>query len=263
MRRILPAALRALSAALLAVLLLGGCGAGPVRVGGDSAGVDVSAAPPPPDDARMMPAIMGPPPDPPLEELVYRIGPDDQIDVSVFGVPELSAETQVNLQGLVALPLLGPVYVSGLTPREAEQEIERILASRYLRDPRVTVYVKDSASLNVTISGAVGSPGVKPIRGRTTLSDALAQSGGVSPVGKKHQVVLYRGQRVDGLIPDSSSNPPLQAYVVDYQKIITGRMRDPLVIGGDKVYVPPSGLAVFFSPVMNILQTWVWPYRPL
>lgn len=219
-------------------------------------GQEVSQAPP---GAELVPAIIGPPPDPNVEQLIYRLGPYDELRVDVFGVPDLSLENgKVNLQGLLAMPLIGPVGVNGLTPEEAEVEIARILGERYVRDPRVTVYVINSASLNVTLSGAVARQGVQPIKGRETLSDILAQAGGVAPVGKRKQVVLYRAK-------DSKQDPlnqELQAYVIDYQQILDGKMRDPLLMGNDKIYVPSSGLAIFFGPVANILQTWIWPYRP-
>ena len=218
----------------------------------------------PPAGAQLMPAIVGPPPDPSLEDLIYRIGPYDELKIDVFGVPELSTEAQVNLQGLVAMPLLGPIKINGLTPEEAQAEIARQLGSRYLRDPRVTVMVKNSASLNVTITGAVNSQGVQPIKGRTTLTDILAQAGGVNKLGKKGQVVLYRGEGPPGQASarDTAADPRMQAYVIDYQAILDGKMRDPLVVGDDRIYVPESGLALFFSPLANIVQTFVMPYRP-
>lgn len=218
----------------------------------------------PPPGVELMPAIIGPPPDPSLEDLIYRIGPYDDLKVEVFGVPELSTEAQVNLQGLLAMPLLGPVKVNGMTPEEAQAEITRQLASRYLRDPRVTVYVKNSASLNVTITGAVNSQGVQPIKGRTTLTDVLAQAGGVNKLGKKAQVVLYRGEGPPGQAArtGAAADSRMQAYVIDYQGILDGKMRDPLVVGDDRIYVPESGLALFFSPIANIVQTFVMPYRP-
>ena len=222
----------------------------------------------PPAGAQLMPAIIGPPPDPSLDDLIYRIGPYDELKVEVFGVPELSSEAQVNLQGLVALPLLGPISVNGMTPEEAQAEITRQLGGRYLRNPRVTVMVKNSASLNVTITGAVGSQGVHPLKGRTTLTDILAQAGGVNKLGKKGQVVLYRGEgpsnQASPRITSSGpgADPGMKAYVIDYQAILDGKMRDPLVVGDDRIYVPESGLALFFSPLANIVQTFVMPYRP-
>ena len=206
-----------------------------------------------------MPAIIGPPPDPSIDALIYRIGPYDDLRVEVFGVPELSGDAQVNLQGLVALPLIGLIKVNGLTPTEAEAEIARQLSDRYIRNPRVTVYVKNSSSLNVTISGAVGAQGVLPLKGRKTLTDILAQAGGVTQLGKKRHVVLYRGKAT----PGAPGGEGLQAYVIDYKAILEGKLRDPLVVGNDRIYVPESGWAIFFSPMANVFRTFVMPYRPL
>lgn len=212
-------------------------------------GLDAS---PPPAGAELVDAIIGPPPDPSIEDTIYRIGPYDDLQIDVFDVPEFSGGGQVNLQGLIVLPLIGPVNVNGLTPAEAEQAIEEILGARYLRNPEVMVYVKNSASLNVTVSGSVGTQGVHPIQGRKTLTDILAVAGGVAPVGKKREVVLYR----------AGPNAQNQAYVLDYQQILDGKMRDPLIVGNDRIYVPASGIAVFFGPVAQIFRTWAWPYRP-
>lgn len=222
--------------------------------------IDGQEVHPPPPDAELVPAIIGPPPDPRPDQLIYRIGPYDELRVDVFGVPDLSLPTgRVNLQGLLAMPLIGPVNLNGMTPAEAETEIARMLGERYIRNPRVTVYLINSASLNVTLSGAVARQGVQPIKGRETLSDVLAQAGGVAPVGKRKQVVLYRA--TDPLQQDPL-NQRLQAYVIDYQQILDGKMRDPVLMGNDKIYVPASGLAIFFGPVASIFQTWIWPYRP-
>lgn len=201
-----------------------------------------------------MPAIIGPPPDPSPEDLVYRIGPFDSLSVDVFGVPELSTVAQVNLQGMIILPLVGPVMVDRMTPHEAEVKIAQELATRYLRDPKVTVSVKTSANLNVSVSGYV-SQGLHPITGRMTLGDMLAKVGGVQPTGKKRHVVLYRLKSRPGAANDGD----YQAYVIDYQAILDGTLRDPLLVGYDKIYVPPSALALFFDPWLSVFRTYATP----
>lgn len=207
-----------------------------------------------PSGIKLMPAIIGPPPDPSPADLIYRIGPFDNLRVDVFGVPEISADVQVNLQGLIVLPLVGPVMVDRMTPHEAEVKIAQELATHYLRDPKVTVNVKSSANLNVSISGYVNQ-GLHPITGRMTLSDMLAKVGGVQPTGKKRHVVLYRLKGRPGVASDGD----YQAYVIDYQAILDGKLRDPLLVGYDKIYVPPSALALFFDPWISVFRTYATP----
>jgi polysaccharide export outer membrane protein len=173
--------------------------------------------------------------------------------VDVFGVEELSSEGRVNFQGLYTVPLVGPVALAGQTTDEAETAIENILASRYIRNPSVTVYVDETANMNVTLSGKMN--GTLQITGRTTLGQILAAAGGVPPVGKKSQIVIFRATEATR----HTANPELQAYVVDYQAVLEGKMRDPLLVGKDRVYVPPSALAIFLDPWLGVFRT----YAPL
>ena len=99
----------------------------------------------------------------------YRIGPLDVLDVSVFKVPELSKSVQVADSGSINLPLVGEVQASGRTAQEMERDIAAKLGAKYLRNPQVTVYVKEYNSQRVTIEGAVKKPGVYPIKGKTSL----------------------------------------------------------------------------------------------
>ena len=197
-----------------------------------------------------MPVTIGPPPDPTLEELTYRIGPNDQLNVEVFGQGEFSTKGQVNFQGLFKMPLLGGIPLNGLTPEEAEKKIERALSERYLRDPKVTVHVENSANMNVVLSGKIS--GVRQISGRTTLGELLSAAGGVPPVAKETEIVIFRASNETRQTP----YPKYHAYVVDYDAIIKGKLRDPLLVGNDRVYVPPSLLAIFFDPWLGVFKTY-------
>ena len=110
-------------------------------------------------------------------ENVYRIGPFDVLDISVFQVPELTKSVQVADSGTINLPLVGEVHVAGRTPQQLEHDLTARLGAEYLQNPQVTVVVKEYNSQNVTISGAVKKPGVYPIRGRTTLLQMVALAG--------------------------------------------------------------------------------------
>lgn len=206
-----------------------------------------------PEGVDTVPLTIGPPPDPDLADLIYRIGPYDQLRIDVFGVEELSSSGRVNFQGDYTLPLVGPVSLDGLTTDEAEAKIEGILGSRYLRNPSVTVYVDESANMNITLSGKMN--GTRQITGRTTLGQVLAAYGGVPPVGKKRQVVIFRATEATR----HTANPDLHGYVVDYQAILEGKLRDPLLVGNDRIYVPPSALAIFLDPWLGVFRT----YNPI
>jgi len=110
----------------------------------------------------------------------YRIGADDQLSVTVYQAPELNTLTRVSEQGLLSMPLLGPIPAAGLSAYELEQKIEQALRAKYIKDPAVTVQVTDVRSRPVNVVGAVQRPGIQQIGGRARLLDVLSAAGGIT-----------------------------------------------------------------------------------
>ena len=108
----------------------------------------------------------------------YRIGPDDLLEIQVFGVEQLSRAVRVNSRGQVSLPLIGLLDVGGMTAQEAEATITLKLADNFLQNPQVSLFIKEYTTQRVTIEGAVQKPGIYPLRGPTTLLRSLAIAGG-------------------------------------------------------------------------------------
>jgi polysaccharide export outer membrane protein len=135
------------------------------------------------------------------------------------------------------LPLIGRVQVAGRTTPEAEQIIADKLRQKYLQSPQVSVSVKTYGK-RVTVSGAVASPRVLPDDGNTTLSQAIANAGGVSEIGNSDRVHVAR-----------SMNQHVQDDVYDLDDIQAGKVTDPLLHGGDIVVVERSGYRVAFKEI--------------
>ncbi len=110
----------------------------------------------------------------------YRIGPDDLLEISVFEAPELNRSPRVSAGGEISLPLLGPVPSAGLTPRELESVLEELLRRTFMRDPHVSVFVREMQSHPVSVFGAVKRPGVFQIRGAKTLVEVLSMAEGLA-----------------------------------------------------------------------------------
>src|SRR5215207_4542635 len=85
----------------------------------------------------------------------YRIAPLDVVEISVFGVPELSRTVQVSSSGTINLPLVKEVHAGGRTSIELEHDISAELDKKYLQQPQVSVYVKEFNSQRITVDGAV------------------------------------------------------------------------------------------------------------
>jgi polysaccharide biosynthesis/export protein len=111
---------------------------------------------------------------------LYRVGPEDQIRIEFFGVPELSQEYHVDGLGNIMMPLVGQVTVSGLTLGEIEQLVAAKYAESYLRSPQVNARVTEYRSQQFTVVGAVSNPRVYSVSRQTTLVEALAMAGGVT-----------------------------------------------------------------------------------
>jgi polysaccharide export outer membrane protein len=162
----------------------------------------------------------------------YNIGVGDKLSIRVFQVEDLSFdELVVDTSGNINLPLIGAVRGSGRTAGEMSADIAGRLAAQYLRNPQVTVTVKEAASQKITVDGAVTRPGVYEMRGSTSLLQAVAMAEGPSRVADLTKVAVFRS--IDGR---------RSVAVFDLSAIRQGRATDPQVLGDDVIVVDTSRL---------------------
>jgi len=122
----------------------------------------------------------------------YRLQPNDTVEVQYRYTPEYNTTATVQPDGSIALPVTGTVRVAGLTPREAARAITAKAAER-LREPEVSVLLKDFVKPYFTIAGEVAKPGRYDLRGNVTLIEGLALGGWLTRESAKHsQVLLVR-----------------------------------------------------------------------
>jgi len=172
------------------------------------------------------------------------------LQIAVFQAPELATKERVMASGEIFLPLIGAVKVAGLTQEEAEQLITRKLAESYLQNPQVNLFVEESATQKITVMGDVGAPGVFPLKGQMTLLEAIALARGTRDTAED-EVVIFRG----------AGTTDMKAYVVDIDEIQTGRLTNPLLVGGDTVHVAQSGTRVFFDKFLGYVRLGAIPIQ--
>jgi polysaccharide biosynthesis/export protein len=173
----------------------------------------------------------------------YRIGPLDTLKITVFREPDLSLEeVPVDASGNVLLPLIGQMQASGKTSQELAGDVSSRLASRYLVDPQVLVFVSKSASLVVTVEGQVKKPGVYEVTGQMTLLQAIASAEGPTQIAKLSEVVVFR--RTAG-----------QQYAARFNldQIRDGRAADPKILGNDVVVVGLSSAKSIYRDALVAL----------
>jgi polysaccharide biosynthesis/export protein len=196
---------------------------------------------------KEVPSAPGPAP---IQESDYIIGPQDKLDVNVFQVQDLSKAVIVETNGTVLLPLIGQVRASGRTVKDLSNDIAEKLGEKYVKDPLVTVTVTESASQKVTVDGAVMQPGMYPITGNTTLTQAVALARGTIEDANLRHVAVFRNE-----------GDKRMAAVFDLSQIRSGKMPDPQVRANDVIVVDTSnGRRIIRS--LGTLVPFMYLFRP-
>lgn len=156
------------------------------------------------------------------------LGAGDVFDVRVFGEEQLSSSYRVAQDGSIDFPLVGRLTVAGLEPTEIADLIQRELRERdYLRNPQVSIYVKEYNSKRVSVMGAVARPGTFPVSSQMTVVQAISLAGGFTPLANRDGTVLTRRQ-----------NGELRRYPIAAGEVAEGNAEDLTVRAGDIIYVP-------------------------
>ena len=122
----------------------------------------------------------------------YRIGLQDEIKITVFDEPDLSAMYRVDADGAITFPLVGHVDAAGLTLSEFQQRITTMLAAGFLRNPQVRVEINQYKSQFVYVIGEVRAPGKITMTGTTmTLLEALALAGSPTANASNEVIVVH------------------------------------------------------------------------
>jgi polysaccharide export outer membrane protein len=124
----------------------------------------------------------------------FRIGPEDVLDISVWGDEALnSVLVPVRPDGKISLPLVSDVQAAGFTPMQLREVLIKRL-SEYLAKPQVSVIVKEVHSFKVSVLGEVKTPGRYELKSQATVLDVLAQAGGFSEFASRSRILILRTQ---------------------------------------------------------------------
>ena len=134
------------------------------------------------------PAAPGTAPAPAAESVAapagYRLGPDDEIKIAVYGQPDLSVTTKVKSDGTVRLAMLRPIDARGKTTAELADAIAgQYAAGGYLTNPSINVEVSQYVSRFVTVLGNVPQAGNYPLDRPYSVAAMLAKAGGSTAIG--------------------------------------------------------------------------------
>ena len=165
----------------------------------------------------------------------YQVGVGDLLEVETYQQEEISGEFMVEDTGTIIFPLLGPVQVADKTTAEIAGHLETLLEKDFYVDVQIKVEVVEYASQPVTLLGEVQQPGTFYLKGKTTLTQILAEAGGLKSTAGP---LLELRRLTDG---EESDGPAVFAFST--AKLLTGEEgRDVIVQAGDVISVSAKKL---------------------
>lgn len=172
------------------------------------------------------------PPDESTNSPMLALGVGDAVSVQVYGRPELAITTYVADDGSIPVPLAGNVQVRGLSPSDAGQAVAQAFTKgKFLLNPQVTVLLVQFRSQQVSVLGAVRTPGRFIVESRSTVLDVLAQAGGTTENGS--DVIVLLRPDAEGTLKRTPIN--LKGLANTTQSLPTMTLK-----GGDSIFVPPA-----------------------
>jgi polysaccharide export outer membrane protein len=204
----------------------------------------------------------------------YKLGPGDLIEIGVFGV-EFSHTLRVSASGLIKLPVIDAVAVSGMTAAELERKLASLLDGDVIQNPQVSVFVKEYRSQPVFVLGSVKTPGQYQIMQQLNIVDVLSMAGGLLP-SAGDEVTIRRPVATSENSPDKQ----VETIKIDLEKLLeSGDLSLNIPVqGGDVVNVVErqprlvyiigevNRAGVFALPVkgeLRVTQAFAWAGGPM
>ena len=199
-----------------------------------------------------------------LAQTNYVLGPQDVLNITVFGEEDLSRKYTIEQDGSFTFPLIGRITARGLTLRALEQELKkRLVSGGFLKNPEISVAIDAYQSQRIMVWGQVNNPGEYQLSGDTTLLSALAKAGSVT-ANAGREAVIVRAAKPSGTSAAPPSDPEI--IKIDLHELQEGNLALNIPLrDGDTINVPkaqsvfvsgqvknPSGYAV--EEGMTVLQ---------
>jgi polysaccharide export outer membrane protein len=164
----------------------------------------------------------------PFDPSSLTLGPGDKLEITIFyGNKESKATYSLDASGQVEVQYIGNVTAGGKTSRLVQEEIQQRLADGYLKDPIVSLTLVEINSLKCSVIGQVARSGTIKFTPGMTIVEAIAQSGGFSPMARKNLVQVTR--TVEG---------KKKTYDIPVEMIAEGKRPNFQMMPGDEVFVP-------------------------
>lgn len=164
----------------------------------------------------------------------FLLGPEDELEISVWKNLDLSRTTAIRPDGLISMPLIGDIQAAGLTADALAQRITERLKQYFATTPAVSVIVKTTNSYSVYVLGEVVKPGKFQLKSYVTVLQAISMAGGFTNFASKNKLRIVR-------VIDDVDHKRKEVHIpVRYDDLVSGRGEpgNIVLVSGDTVVVP-------------------------
>lgn len=182
----------------------------------------------------------------------YVIGPQDVLMITVYDQEDLNGKFPVDADGTFTFPLIGRVKAGGLTLRQLETELKRMLMDGFFRNPQISVGVEQYKSQRVFIVGEVRNPGPYALSGNMSLIEAIALAGSALPTASGEALIVRAagGETTNG--PTMPNGDKSEVETVDLKSLQSGVLAQNVALrDGDTIFVPRAESVYVFGQVKN------------
>lgn len=164
----------------------------------------------------------------------FLLGPEDNLDITVWKNPDLSRTTAIRPDGLISIPIIGDVQAAGLTADALAHRIADRLKQFVAGNPAVSVSVKDLNSYAIYVLGEVTKPGKFSAKSYVTILQAISMAGGFTDYAKKNRIQIVR------IRPNGDHKVHEIRIPVRYSDLLagSGEPGNIILLSGDTVVVP-------------------------
>jgi polysaccharide export outer membrane protein len=157
----------------------------------------------------------------------YVLGPDDSVQVIVYGQPEFGVTTRIKSDGTIVMPLIGTLKAAGMTNITLAKAVtDKLTSNGFLKDPIVNVEIGNYLSKTVNVAGKVTTPGIYALDRQYHALDMLLKAGWIRENGASYVYLRRPG------------SPEIR---LEAEGLVRGDdTKDPVLRAGDTLYVPDA-----------------------
>ncbi len=164
----------------------------------------------------------------------FLLGPEDELEITVWKNQDLSRTMKVRPDGLISMPIIGDVQAAGLTADALAQRISERLKQYLATNAPVSVSVREINSYSVFVLGEVTKPGKYQLKSYITVLQAISMAGGFTDYAKKNKLQVVR-------VTENGHHKRQEVHIpLRYDDLVAGRGEPGNIVlhPGDIVVVP-------------------------